>query len=98
LEKTSKITKSNHQPNTTMPAKPCPEVQYLRAFWTSPGTVTPPLPWAAYSNVAAMNGSKNLRPLSPSLSHKSTKQTGKMQQDNPRSPGDWGGARPMDCA
>jgi len=29
LEKTSKIIKSNHQPNTTMPAKPCPEVQHL---------------------------------------------------------------------
>jgi len=26
LEKTSKITKSNHQPNTTMPAKPCLKV------------------------------------------------------------------------
>jgi len=26
LEKTSKIIKSNHHPNTTTPAKPCPEV------------------------------------------------------------------------
>jgi len=26
LEKTSKIIKSNRQPVTTMPAKPCPEV------------------------------------------------------------------------
>jgi len=26
LEKTSKIIKANHQPNTTMAAKPCPEV------------------------------------------------------------------------
>jgi len=25
LEKTSKMIKSNHQPNTTTPAKPCPE-------------------------------------------------------------------------
>jgi len=32
LEKTSKIIKSNHQPNTTMPAKPCPEVPYLHIF------------------------------------------------------------------
>jgi len=29
LEKTSKIIKSNCQPNTTMPAKPCPEVPHL---------------------------------------------------------------------
>ena len=48
LEKTSKIIKSNHLPNTTMPAKPCPQVQYLHVFWTPPGTVTPPLPWAAW--------------------------------------------------
>jgi len=26
LEKTSKIIKSNHQPITTLPSKPCPEV------------------------------------------------------------------------
>jgi len=26
LEKTSKIMKSNRQPNTTMSAKPCPEI------------------------------------------------------------------------
>jgi len=32
LEKTSKITKSNHQPNTTTPAKPCPEVPHLHVF------------------------------------------------------------------
>jgi len=32
LEKTSKITKSNCQLNTTMPAKPCPQVQYLHTF------------------------------------------------------------------
>ena len=47
LEKTSKIIKSNCQPVTTMPSKPCPEVPYLHVFWTSPGMVTPPLPWAA---------------------------------------------------
>jgi len=29
LEKTYKITKSNHQPNTTMPAKPYPQVPHL---------------------------------------------------------------------
>jgi len=32
LEKTSKIIKSNHQPITTTPAKPCPEVPYLPVF------------------------------------------------------------------
>jgi len=32
LQKTSKIIKSNHQPNTTVPAKPYPEVPYLRVF------------------------------------------------------------------
>ena len=32
LEKTSKIIKSNCQPNTTMPAKPYPEVPHLHAF------------------------------------------------------------------
>jgi len=32
LEKTSKIIKSNHQSNTTMPAKPCPEVPRLHVF------------------------------------------------------------------
>jgi len=32
LEKTSKIIKSNCQPNTTMPAKPCPEVPHLQGF------------------------------------------------------------------
>ena len=46
LEKTSKTTKSNRQPITTTPAKPCPEVPYLCIFWTPPGMVTPPLPWA----------------------------------------------------
>jgi len=37
LEKTSKIIKSNRQPNTTMPAKPCPKVQYLHIILTPPG-------------------------------------------------------------
>jgi len=32
LEKTSKIIKSNCQPNTTMPTKPYPEVPYLYIF------------------------------------------------------------------
>jgi len=32
LEKTSKIIKSNCKPNTTMPAKPCPEVPHLHVF------------------------------------------------------------------
>ena len=50
LEKTSKIIKFNRQPNTTMPAKPCPEVPCLHIFWTPSGMVTPPLPWAACSN------------------------------------------------
>jgi len=31
LEKTSKI-KFHHQPNTTMPAKPYPEVPYIHVF------------------------------------------------------------------
>ena len=50
LEKISKVINSNHQPNTTMPAKPCPEVPHLNVFWTPPGMVTQPLPWAACSN------------------------------------------------
>ena len=32
LEKTSEIIRSNHQPNTTVPAKPCPEVPHLHVF------------------------------------------------------------------
>ena len=47
LEKTSKIIRSNRHPNTTMPAKLCPEVPHLHVFWTPPGMGTPPLPWAA---------------------------------------------------
>jgi len=50
LEKTSKIIKSNRQPNTTIPTKPCPEVPHLHFFLTPLGMVTPPLPWAACSN------------------------------------------------
>jgi len=32
LEETSKVIKSNHLTNTTMPAKPCPEVPHLHIF------------------------------------------------------------------
>ena len=32
LDKTSKSIKSNRHPNTTVPAKPCPEVPYLGVF------------------------------------------------------------------
>jgi len=32
LEKTCKIIRSNRQPITTTPAKPCPEVQHLHVF------------------------------------------------------------------
>ena len=39
-----KTSKTNSQSNTTMPAKPCPDVPYLHAFLTPPGMVTPPLP------------------------------------------------------
>ena len=54
LEKTSKIIKSNCQPNTTMPAKPCPKVPHLHAFWTPPGMGTPLLPWVACSNACTL--------------------------------------------
>jgi len=50
LEKTSEIIKSNHHPNTTMPAKSCPKVPHLHVFWTPPGMVTPPPTWAACSS------------------------------------------------
>jgi len=36
LEKTSKIIKSNRQPITTMPAKPCPEVPHPHVFSSLP--------------------------------------------------------------
>ena len=32
LEKSFNVMKSNRQPNTTMPVKPCPEVSYLHVF------------------------------------------------------------------
>jgi len=51
LEKTSKIIKSNRQPNTTMPTKPCPEVPHLHIFLTPPRMVTQPPHWAAYASV-----------------------------------------------
>ena len=50
LQKTSKIIKSNCQPNTTMPDKTCPKVPHLHVFWTPPGMVSPPLPRTACSN------------------------------------------------
>ena len=40
---TSKIIKSNCQPITTMPAKPCPEMPHLHSYWTPPGMGTPSL-------------------------------------------------------
>jgi len=50
LEKTFEIIKFNHQPNTTMPTKSCPEVPSLHIFLTPSGMETPPLPWSAYFN------------------------------------------------
>ena len=50
LENTSKIIKSNHQRNITMPTKPCPEVPHPHVFWTPPGMMTPPPPWTVCSN------------------------------------------------
>jgi len=47
LEKASKVIKSNCQPNTTVPAKPCSQGPHPDGFWTPPGMGTPPLPWAA---------------------------------------------------
>jgi len=54
LEKTSKIIKSNHHPNTTMPTKPYPEVPHVYVFWTPPGQWLyhcpgQPLPTSGYS-------------------------------------------------
>ena len=48
LEKTSKIMKSNRLPNTTVPAKPCPEVPHLHGFLIPSEMGTPPLPWALF--------------------------------------------------
>ena len=50
LEKTSKMMKFNHHPSTPISAKPCPQVPHPHVFWTPPGKVTPPLPWAACSS------------------------------------------------
>ena len=50
LEKTSKISKSKHQPNTNVRTKPCPAVPHLHVFSTPPGMVTQSPPWAACSN------------------------------------------------
>ena len=58
LEKTSKITSSNHQPTTTTPAKPCPDLPCPHIFWAPPGMVTPPLPWAPCSNAFQLFPSK----------------------------------------
>jgi len=49
LEKTSEITISNHQPNPTVPAKPCPEMSHPHGFLIPPGMGTPPPHWAAWS-------------------------------------------------
>ena len=40
LEKTSGIRRSNHQPNTTMHAKTCPEVSYLHIFLSTSSDAT----------------------------------------------------------
>jgi len=70
LEKTSKIIKSNHLPNTTMPDKPCPEMAHLHVFWTPPGMVTPQLPWAAAGRMGVSWGTAlgvtGLHPSRPS--------------------------------
>lgn len=49
LEKPSKVMKSNHQPGTTttFTTSLWPQVPPPHVVWTLPGTVTPPLPWAA---------------------------------------------------
>jgi len=54
LEKTSKIIQPNHHPNTTMPAKPCPEVSHLYVFDRPPGMLTHLPPWAACSNACPL--------------------------------------------
>jgi len=58
LEKTSKITKSNHQSITTVPTKPRPQVPRLHVFWTPRGMVTSPLPWASCSNAVQLFSKK----------------------------------------
>ena len=47
LEKTSKIIKPNRQPNTTMPAKPCPRSTH---FLNPPRDEDSTTSWAAWSN------------------------------------------------
>ena len=41
---------STHHPY--FPTKPYPSVQHLNAYWTPPGTVTQPPPWAACSSTS----------------------------------------------
>jgi len=53
LEKTSKIIKSNLQPNTTLPGKPCLKVPHLHIFWTTSRDGSD-LPWAAFSNASQL--------------------------------------------
>ena len=50
LEKTSKIIKSNRQPITTMPTKPCPQGHVYMFLKPCAGMVTLPLLWAAWAN------------------------------------------------
>jgi len=50
LEKTSKIIKPNCHPNTTMPAKQCPKVQYLHGFLNPARDGDSTISWAACSN------------------------------------------------
>lgn len=48
LEKPSKIIKSNHYPSTAKASTmECLQAPYPYAFWSLPGTVIPPFPWAA---------------------------------------------------
>jgi len=52
LEKTSKIIRSNRQPNTTLPAQPCPEVPHPQVQGSS----------CAPQDVATSFGAQNLQP------------------------------------
>jgi len=49
LEKTSKITQSNHQPILTVPTDRVPQCHIH-----TPGTVTPPHPWTACATAALL--------------------------------------------
>lgn len=60
LEKTFKIIYSKHQLITTIPAKPCIWVPHLNISCTLPGTMTPPLPWAACSNALPLFQRRNV--------------------------------------